>query len=168
MAMRDSTGQPPYQNKVLDESGFLSPAWMSFFRWIYSVLLPLGSEKAFNLANNVSTPTNIDGLQFDFNKVNFALVNYFIQRISIGAGSTELIEGGTLRIAYKPKAKTWSIAKVNNGPDASGITFSITAGGQAQYVSSNMTGSFGTGSVSKLSYRVQTLSAKYVVPEGGF
>lgn len=173
---RNSTSQVPYSDKIFDSAGLISFSWGNFFRWVFDSLSPLGSEKYFALKNYVTTttplpmgaiagPLNVDDLQFDHNKVNSVFVDYLIQRVSKNPSATELIEAGTLRIVYKPRSASWVIAKLNNGPDTSGITFTITASGQVQYTSTNISG---TIVVQKLTYRARTLAAKVIEPSGGW
>lgn len=159
------TSEVPSNQRIIDSNGMPSMPWGEFFRWVYDSLFPLGNERYFEIANNVSIAADVKGLSFDKDKINCALVDYLIQRVSKNPSATELIEAGTLRIVYKPRSASWSIAKVNNGPDTSGITFTITPAGQVQYTSTNITG---TIVVQKLSYRARTLSAKVKGPNGGW
>jgi len=150
---------PPYENPTVEKTGFLTVAWQNFFRSLFDRLFPLGIEQTAVLLNNQATAVDMTGLQFDYRKVNQAIVEYVIQRITGPTLSpTELIQTGCFAVVYKPVAGTWNIVSIGStGPDAAGITFSITTGGQVQYTSSNMTG---TANISKITYRARTLSAK--------
>lgn len=159
------TSEVPHNQKIIDSSGMTSIPWGEFFRWIYDSLLPLGVERYFALSKNVSVAVDVVGLKFDHNKVNCVFIDYLIQRVAKNPSATELIEAGTLRLVYKPRSASWSIAKVNNGPDTSGITFTVTTAGQVQYTSTNITG---TVVVQKLTYRARTLAAKVITPSGGW
>lgn len=150
----------PYQQQLLERaSGVLTIPWQNFFRSLFERVYSLGIEASFPLVNNQSVAANIEGLQFDYRKVNQAIIEYVIQRITGPTLSpTELIQTGCFAVVYKPVAATWNIVNIGStGPDAAGITFSITTGGQVQYTSSNMTG---TANISKITYRARTLSAK--------
>lgn len=150
----------PYQQPLIEKaSGVLTISWQNFFRSLFERVYSIGIESSFSLVNNQSVASNIEGLQFDYRKVNQAIIEYVIQRITGPTLSpTELIQTGCFAVVYKPVAGTWNIVSIGStGPDAAGITFSITTGGQVQYTSSNMTG---TANVSKITYRARTLSAK--------
>lgn len=148
----------PYQNSVVDRAGILTLVWQQFFRALYDRLNPLGIEKSFSLANNQSSAADITGMQYDYRKINQVTVEYVIQRITTGTGATELVATGIFLLTYKPVANTWHIVTIGTpGPSTSGITFSITTGGQVQYTSTNITG---TPNISKITYRERTLGAK--------
>lgn len=149
----------PYQDSVVEKTGMLSFSWQSFFRILQSMLSPLGIEKSFSLANNQASAADLVGMQFDYKKVNQVNIEYLIQRITTSTGTTELIQTGVFQLAYKPITAAWYINTVGStGPDAGGITFSVTATGQVQYTSTNITG---TANISKITYRARTLGAKY-------
>lgn len=150
----------PYQQPLIEKaSGVLTISWQNFFRSLFERVYSIGIESSFSLVNNQSVASNIEGLQFDYRKVNQAIIEYVIQRITGPTLSpTELIQTGCFAVVYKPVAGTWNIVNIGStGPDSAGITFSITTGGQVQYTSSNMTG---TANVSKITYRARTLNAK--------
>ncbi len=149
----------PYQQQLLERAtGILTIPWQNFFRSLFDRIFPLGIEISFPLVNNQASAANIDGLQFDYRKVNQATVEYVIQRITTGTGATELIATGMFMVTYKPVSLTWHIVTIGTpGPSTSGITFSITTGGQVQYTSTNMTGD---ANISKITYRARTLAAK--------
>jgi len=149
----------PYQNQLLDKNGILTVAWQQFFRMLYLVVSTLGIETSFPLVNNQVLAADITGLQFDSRKINQVSVEYLIQRVTTGGGATELITAGMFMLAYKPTSETWHVVAIGTpGPSSSGITFSVTASGQVQYTSSNITG---TASISKITYRARTLGARY-------
>lgn len=148
----------PFQDKILIESGELNSAWQKFFRVIQENLNPLGREQYFDLLNNQAVAANIEGLSFNKARTGYALVEYLVQRVTTGGGATELIEAGSLRCVYKPTSNAWVLTEMPSpGPDNAGIVFSITAEGQVQYTTSNITG---TASISKLIYRSRVLAAK--------
>lgn len=91
---------------------------------------------SFNLANNQSSAANVTGATFDTSQVRSSIIQYSIYRSTT---LSELSEVGTIYLTYKTTAATWDISQTYGG--SSGITFSITAGGQLQYTSTNMSGS---------------------------
>ncbi len=149
----------PYKNEVVTEDFLLTPGWIQFYRLLLEYIIPLGIESTAKIANNQSVAANVTGLQFDFGEKNQANVEYIIQRITTGTGATELIQTGIFQLAYKPITKAWYMNTIGTtGPDVSGVTFSVTTGGQVQYTSTNITG---TSFISKITYRVRVLGAKY-------
>lgn len=148
----------PYQSPVVDERKILSLNWQDFFKLLHLMVSPLGIERSFPIANNQVVAKNIEGLQFDYKKINQVTVEYLIQRITTSTGATEIISAGMFMLAYKPVSQTWHIVNIGTpGPDSSGVTFSVTTGGQVQYTSSNITG---TANISKITWRARTLGAK--------
>ncbi len=103
--------------------------------------IPLTS---FTVANNQSSVSNITGLAFDIAAVQSAIITYSVYRVTSGS---ELCENGQISIQYKQTAATWNLSQTCSG--TSGITFTITSGGQVQYVSTSMSG---TGYVGKLKF----------------
>lgn len=154
MKAAPSSFDVPYKNPVITNDGLVDRAWSLFFRGVQQALSPLGTEKAFSLVNNQSSAADIEGLVFDYTKVGQVSVDYLIQRVTTSTGATELIEAGTFYLAYKPTSNAWALS---GGPSTAGITLSVTAAGQVRYTSSNITG---TASISKITYRARTLSAK--------
>lgn len=100
------------------------------------------NETSFTAADNQATPANITGLAF----AN-ASVRGFKAIISIVRGSTYAI----YNIEGIQKASNWEINPSYVG-DITGLTFSITAAGQLQYISTN------TGSTATLKFRAFTVS----------
>lgn len=148
----------PYKDALVGDDGLLTRPWEVFFRLITSALDPLGIEKFFTLENNISSAKDLTGLNFNYEGVSFAIVEFFIQRVTTGTGATELITSGIFHVVYKPTTNAWELTVIGTpGPSVSGITFSITAAGQVQYTSTNITG---TSSISKMSYRARTISGK--------
>jgi len=160
--------QVPYRDKLTGDGGLLTAVWESFFRYLYSVVSPLGVEKAFQLGNDISVPTDLEGLQFDFNKVNSVIIDFCVQRISVGVDGEEKFETGMLVLTYLAKSAEWSIYKAPDlGVDA-GITFSVTPGGQVQYVSTSINDDEDLVKVNRVTLRARTLSAKIYTPVGGW
>ena len=91
-------------------------------------------------------------------KVSHAVVEYLIQRVTTGGGAVELIQAGMFHLVYLPTSDTWNIVAIGTpGPGASGITFTVTSSGQVRYTSTNITG---TESLSRIAFRIRTLSSK--------
>lgn len=90
---------------------------------------------SFNVSNNISSAANITGLSFDTSTVRSAIVQYSLYRTS---STTEKSEVGHIYLTYKSTAASWEIAQSYAGD--SGVVFSITAGGQMKYTSTNFSG----------------------------
>lgn len=158
MATPSRSFSAPHRERVLDENGFLSRSWEWFIRLVWERLEPLGSEKTIEIANNQSSAADVTGLIFRREFVTQATVEYLVQRVTTSTGATELIESGIFICAYRPSSESWDLDSVSgDAPDDSGVTFSITAAGQVQYTSSNITG---TASISRLFYRARTMAGK--------
>lgn len=157
----------PIRDKLLDGQ-FLNSPWEWFFRQIYERLHALGDERSFEIANNQASAADISGLKFSSRDLSQAVVEFLVTRVTTGGGATELVESGLFIVAYKPTSDAWAINLVNiNSPQNSGVDFTITAAGQVQYTSSNITG---TASISRMFYRVRTLGGKnhrYSSPASG-
>jgi len=96
-----------------------------------------GSSISMALANNQTSAANVTGLSINSATYIHAMMNVFISRQT--DTPTELVESGILHLVYLPKSATWDIRFQSVYGDA-GITFSITSGGQVQYVSTNIAG----------------------------
>jgi hypothetical protein len=107
-------------------------------------------QTSFNLSNNVSSVTNVTGLQFDPAQVRSAIIEYSIYR---STSSAEASECGTMLVTYSSVAATWEVARYSVGE--AGITFTLTAGGQGQYTSTNMAG---TGHSGLLKFRARAFT----------
>ncbi len=102
---------------------------------------------------------DVTNLKFDKRGVSIAFVDFLIQRVTTSTGATELIEGGCFQVAYSPTSDDWDLTFIGTpGPDDSGVDLSVDGDGQVQYVSSSITG---TASISKITWRARTLSAKH-------
>lgn len=94
----------------------------------------------FTIANNQAAPANVTGLSFNGTSVKMAVIDYRIRRNTTGAGATERVQGGSMVAMYSAAAGTWSLTSQAQSGDDAGVSFSITAGGQVQYVSDSQTG----------------------------
>lgn len=161
----------PDRDPIVDNRAMVSRPWSEFFRLMRDLLSPLGSEKIFDIKNNIgleaapnNVPINIDGLVFDSGTVSHAIVDYVIQRLTVDPGTpvtinTELSQAGCFHLVFKPGSKVWSLVQIGTpGPDASGVTLSVTTAGQVQYKSTNISG---TPSISRIIYRARTLAGKH-------
>lgn len=146
----------PFADPVVEsEKLTLSRSWQQFFRKIQDLIDYNSDEQSFALVNNQVAAADITPLTFDKRYTSYVIIDYVIQRTS---SSAELIQTGILMAAYKPRANTWSIREYGtSGPDASGVTFSITSSGQVQYTTSNQAG---TIALSRIVFRVKELKAK--------
>lgn len=148
----------PYRDLIIGEDGLLSRSWQNFYRLLHQAVDGLGLESYCEIINNQAVAKDIDGLTLNASSFNCVIIDYLVQRITTDAGATELLESGVLYCVYKPTSNEWVLSKpLTSWPSSSGVTFSITASGAVQYTSSNITG---TASVSKLTYRARSLTAK--------
>jgi hypothetical protein len=90
---------------------------------------------SFNLGNNQASATNVTGLAFDPSQVRSAIISYSISR---STSTNEYSECGQIYITYRTSFGNWELAQYSTG--SSGVTFTVTNGGQFQYVSDNMSG----------------------------
>lgn len=112
---------------------------------------PVGNPGSPNVQqsinDNIGTPTTITGLDFDGNNEVAAFIKYHIVRRDDGQNA---VESGELHAYYNTETDTWSLSQTVNTPDAQdndavGVTLTINAFGQIQYVSSNYGGAGYTG-----------------------
>lgn len=150
--------QPPFSIDFLTESGSMNQSWVDFFSLVSDLLTPMGQERSFQLENNQASDAPITGMAFNYKHVSLVTIEYLVQRITTSTGATEKNEAGILQAVYEATSNSWSIGERGTpGPDDAGITFSITAEGQVQYTTSNITG---TNSFQKITWRARTLNAK--------
>lgn len=147
-----------------------SDPWIEFFRGVYSRIKSISLETYFPIDNNISVEKET-GIQVDGEKTPSFRMQYYIQRISLydfGVTGQEAVESGVLLGTYKPRSKTWEIKRVSVSDFTSGVTFTMDGGGKIKYTSSNMTGSWIRGSVSKCSFIMTTIEAKFSKPNFGW
>lgn len=158
MATLPESFDVPYRNPLIERSGMLTTAWTNFFRSLFDRLLPLGAERSCQIANNQSGAADVVGLKVNARAVSQAVVDYLIQRVTTSTGATELVESGIFILAYRPTDEDWDLSIVSEEtPDDAGVDFSVTADGQVQYTSSDITG---TPSISRVLWRMRTLAGK--------
>lgn len=141
----------PLREKLTDQLGLASRTWQDFFGLVSDVLNYNGSEKIFELENNKSVETIIDGMFFDKRYGSAWFVDYLIQRVT---NSNEAVECGTFYVSYLPNSDDFQIV---NDPSTSGVTITVDDTGQAFYETTNQTG---TKVLSRLIFRFKTLKGK--------
>jgi uncharacterized protein YjbI with pentapeptide repeats len=98
---------------------------------------------AANIANNVTTPTNIPGFSFDTAEVQSINSEFLIKRTT-DVPAQVLTESGFVEGNFD--GTNWSISIRTTG-GYSGVDLSITPSGQIQYVSTDLTGSNYAGQI---------------------
>lgn len=96
-------------------------------------------ETTFNIANNVSSPTNITGLNFNTGTVRAAIVEYSVYRVS-DTNPSGKAESGIMNMVFDNSASStnkWLLA-VGNIAGNSGVIFSLPDSGQMQYISTDI------------------------------
>lgn len=98
-------------------------------------------KTTFNLANNISSPTNVTGFLFATASTVKFEAEYTIVRSTAG---TTMTESG--KLIGMQGSSGWELARTDvlaqNGTfdSLAGITFDITAGGQVTYTSTDLSG----------------------------
>lgn len=100
------------------------------------------AQTTFTVANNTG-PSNVTGLTVSSATCLAATVKYQMRRVT---DSSERITKGVLHLFYRNLTSAWDIVQESEG-DESGVTFSVTAGGQVQYTSDDHTGANYSGSM---------------------
>lgn len=106
----------------------------------------------FTIANNQVAAANVTGLLFSSAANLAANIEVSIRRKTATALS-EVVATGFLSVTYREQSSLWEVTPILNGDDT-GVTFSITAGGQVQYTSTNIAG---TSYVGKMSFKAAGL-----------
>lgn len=97
-------------------------------------------ETSQTIANNQSAPANVTSLLFSSASTRGGIIDVDIYRYTTSTGAIEKKEIKRFVVSYKVGTATWDIMDMGGGPDVSGVTLSITSGGQVQYTSTNETG----------------------------
>lgn len=92
-------------------------------------------ETSFNIANSQATDADVTGLVFNTGSVRSTVVQYAVYRISDSNPSGKA-ETGEMHILYDNN-DGWSLG-LGGVIGNSGVSFSITAGGQIQYQSTDI------------------------------
>lgn len=114
---------------------------------------PESLEETESLSNNVAVATNIPTLLFDSADFRSAIVEYDIKRKT---STDELRSVGRFFLVFRALTNVWELAGDEFSGDDHGIEFSVTAGGQVQYVSSNVSGASYSG---VMKYKLRTFNA---------
>lgn len=112
------------------------------------------STSSVSIANNQTSAANVTGLTVSSATERYAVAEIRIRRVSTGGGATERVSVQTLFLTYNTLAATWALTKGSYGPDEHGMDFTVTAAGQVQYASDNMTGTYDTTN-SKMDYNLR-------------
>lgn len=175
---------PPYQSAVIRDDKRIDLSWADWIKELYvrvgKAVAPTNDtigggnvsgyvgaagipETTFTFVNNQSTPADITGLAFS-TSVQTAEVEIQFYRLTTGVGAVELCARAKYLVSQKPNASTWTITSMGFGGDVdpndtngnpAGVGISITSLGQAQYVSTNLTG---TPSKSAMHFIAKTMS----------
>lgn len=97
------------------------------------------TETQFDLANNQGSPADITGLLFSSATLRGALIDYDVSR-KTDTASSEVRSVGRVAAIYRQESSSWELTIPEDNGDDTGITLSITSGGQVQYVSTNISG----------------------------
>lgn len=92
-------------------------------------------ETSFNIANDQITPTDVTGLVFNNGSVRSAVIEYSIFRLS-DTNPSDNTETGEIHLVYDNNSG-W-LFSVGGVVGNAGVNFSITAGGQFQYTSTDI------------------------------
>lgn len=115
----------------------------------------IGPTTLVSVTNNQVAPTNVNNLAFDASVIRAAFVQYYVYR-TWNSGSEEVVEMGTLYVAFKDIANEWTLSQAGQNTESSGVQFDITNAGQVTYTSSNLTPSASYSGTMK--YRAQVLA----------
>jgi hypothetical protein len=109
------------------------------------------AETSFTIANIQVAPANVTGLVF--NSASYKGAQVFVE-VRRRTGTNESVSIGRLLLFYRENTAAWDLVDELGGDD-DGVTFTITAGGQVQYISDNMSGS---GYVGTMKFKAITFS----------
>ena len=102
-------------------------------------------EDNFPINNNINVLTDISKLNFNPNIVQSATIDYVITRQHDNPTTVGLVESGKIDLTQLHDG-TWVMSQTSQGDNA-GVSFSITAMGQIQYLSTNLTGTNYSGKI---------------------
>ncbi len=141
--------------------GPTAPSWWNLLRTAgVAIEAFLGAaflgETQVTIANNQVAAADVTGLLFSGAAVRSFCADYQIYRNTTAGGATELSERGFLLGVFSTVASTWEITSGPAVGDA-GVTFTITAAGQVQYTSTNITG---TAATSKMKFQARTMGVE--------
>ena len=96
-------------------------------------------ETTFNVNNNISVDTNVNGLSFNTGTVRSVNIQYSLYRVSDSTPSGNA-ESGIISLVYDNSAASgfkWTLTQGGISGNA-GVTFTITDAGQVQYKSTDI------------------------------
>lgn len=125
----DQGGNPPWGSEVTEWATAVTDTLSGF---VSDTDIINGTA---TIVDNISSPANISGFDFDITKVRGFVAEYSIYR----ASATPKSETGILMGNYN--GTTWTLSR--QATDDCGVTFTITSAGQIQYTSTSV-GSLGT------------------------
>lgn len=113
-----------------------------------AIILMIGGASAGagiqqSILNNQAAPTAIVGLVFDKATVKAGSFLFDIERQT---DSSNVLETGHGFVTFDPVADNWRVA-IASSFDSAGVTFIITASGQIQYTSDDLTGTSYAGEI---------------------
>ena len=97
----------------------------------------------FTINNNVGAPTSITDFVFDNVDTKAVRVQFDISRRT---DTQNVVETGEIFLAYDDEASDWRIS-VDSKFDDAGVTLTVTAAGQVQYTSNDLTGASYSGTM---------------------
>lgn len=95
-----------------------------------------GGQLSQSVNNNEATLQNVTGVVFNKADYKAAKFDFDLHRQTDSSNEQEI---GTIYVTHDTADDVWRLALTSNLDDA-GVTFSITSGGQVQYVSDDLTG----------------------------
>jgi hypothetical protein len=101
-----------------------------------SAVYVTSAEASFTVANNQSSAANVTDLLFSGATTRAFSIDYSIYR-QTDTSSSALAQVGQLRGVYNTQSTSWFMSDDFSGQN-SGVTFTITSGGQIQYTSSDL------------------------------
>lgn len=108
----------------------------------------------FSIDNNISVPTNVNGLLFDSGTTRASNISYSVYRTSSTTPAGN-VETGTIYLTFDDSAvvgEKWKLSQVKNGE--AGIGFSMGDNGQMQYISTDIGA---VGYVGTITFSAKTL-----------
>jgi hypothetical protein len=129
-------------------------AWAEEVSSVLTSLLGSGDiiQTDATITNNTTSAADVTGLLFNNAVTRAANISYTILRATTSPVAS-LIETGTIYLTLNTVTLTWYISQTKS--EDAGVNFSITALGQVQYTSTNMTG---TGYTGTITFQARTLS----------
>jgi len=109
-------------------------------------------ETQFTVANNQASAANVTDLVFSSASHRGAVVEMDVTR-KTDTASSEVRCRRELTLAYRQESASWVILDETVFGDYDGLTLTITAAGQVQYVSTNIAGA---NYVGKMNFRART------------